>query len=226
MRNPLLARLVAGAALSLAPAAALSLALSLAAAPPALAAAPRAADPTAEAFVNLEANRALKILGDRQLSLEAKKRAFVQFVDEAADVPEITSFVLGKYRRTLTEDQYRRFAQVFRTYADNVYETRLGQYRGETLAVEGSVVRRPGKDVVVFSKVTGGQLKEPQPVNWRLLKDEAGKWRAADVEVDGVWLAITEQADFVSILDNHHGDIDVLIKELSAHKGELPSKGR
>lgn len=192
----------------------------------ALAQSVRAADPSAEAFVNLEANRALHILNDRALTLDAKKRAFTQFVDDAANVPEITSFVLGKYRRSLSDDQYHRFAQVFRVYADNVYESRLGQYHGEGLTVTGSVVRKPGRDVIVYSKVVGGQLKEPAEVNWRLLKDNAGQWRAVDVEVAGVWLAITEQADFVSILDNHHGDIDVLIRELNAHKGELPPKAR
>lgn len=214
-------RLILCAMIAAAPLAALA-----PAATPALAQSVRAADPSAEAFVNVEANRALHILNDRALPLEAKKRAFTQFVDEAADVPEITNFVLGKYRRSLNDDQYRRFAQVFRAYADSVYESRLGQYHGEGLTVTGSVVRKPGRDVIVYSKVVGGQLKEPAEVNWRLLKDNSGKWRAVDVEVAGVWLAITEQADFVSILDNHHGDIDVLIRELNAHKGELPSTAR
>jgi phospholipid transport system substrate-binding protein len=35
-----------------------------------------------------------------------------------------------------------------------------------------------------------------------------------DVEVSGVWLAITQQADFVSTIDNHGGNIDALISRL------------
>ena len=37
-----------------------------------------------------------------------------------------------------------------------------------------------------------------------------------DVQVKGVWLAITQQQDFVSTIDNHGGNIDVLIKQLIA----------
>jgi phospholipid transport system substrate-binding protein len=37
-----------------------------------------------------------------------------------------------------------------------------------------------------------------------------------DVEAAGVWLAITEQSDFVSTIDNHGGSIDALISRLEA----------
>ena len=42
-------------------------------------------DLAAETFVSTEANRALQILGDHGLSIEAKKAAFHKFVDEVAD---------------------------------------------------------------------------------------------------------------------------------------------
>ena len=41
-----------------------------------------------------------------------------------------------------------------------------------------------------------------------------GRWRVVDVNVAGVWLAITQQQDFVSTLDNNRGDINVLIAQL------------
>ena len=178
-------------------------------------------DLAAETFVSTEANRALQILGDHGLSIEAKKAAFHKFVDEVADVPAITNYVLGKYRRVVTEDQYRTFAVTFRDFANTVYESRLGIYRGETLKVVASTVRRPG-DVIVTSLVVGGQTKEPVKVLWRVLRAADGRWRAVDVQVEGVWLAVTEQQDFVSTLDNAHGDINVLIAQL---KGDRKQSG-
>jgi phospholipid transport system substrate-binding protein len=56
-------------------------------------------------------------------------------------------------------------------------------------------------------------------VNWRVLRGSAG-WRVVDVQVAGVWLAITEQQDFVSTLDNHGGDINVLISQLRKNAAE------
>jgi len=168
-------------------------------------------DAEAESFVNTEASRALKILGNGNPA--AEKQAFHTFVDEVADVPRITNFVLGKYSRSLSPAQYAEFAQVFRTYADSVYEGRLGDYHGERLEVLSSAVRKPG-DVVVTSRVSGGRIKTPVQVLWRVIRNADGKYRVVDVSLDGIWLAITEQQDFVSTLDNNHGDINVLIRQL------------
>jgi phospholipid transport system substrate-binding protein len=52
-------------------------------------------------------------------------------------------------------------------------------------------------------------------VSWRVL-GEGGSWKVVDVQASGIWLAITEQQDFVSTIDNHGGDIDVLIAQLKA----------
>jgi phospholipid transport system substrate-binding protein len=44
-------------------------------------------------------------------------------------------------------------------------------------------------------------------------------WKIVDVQVRGVWLAITQQQDFVSTIDNAGGNINVLIAQLQADKG-------
>jgi len=170
-------------------------------------------DQQAEAFVQTEATRALGILADKNLSAAAKKQAFRGFVDQVADVPRITGYVLGKYNRTITPAQRAAFAPVFRDYASSVYETRLSDYKGESLKVVGSTVRKPG-DVIVTSQVVGGAQKQPIRVLWRVLKGDDGNWRVVDVEVAGVWLAITQQQDFVSTIDNAGGNVNVLIEQL------------
>ena len=169
-------------------------------------------DPSAEAFVQTEASKGVAILNDRSLSMAAKKQAFYGFVNQVADVPRITNFVLGRYRRQVSPAQYQQFAEIFRDYADSVYETRLGDYHGERLQVTGSLVRAPG-DVVVSSLVTGGDFKGQPVVNWRVLQGPQG-WKIVDVQAQGVWLAVVEQQDFTSTLANANGDIDVLIRQL------------
>jgi phospholipid transport system substrate-binding protein len=183
---------------------------------PAVAVAQPARDAQAEAFVATQSQRALGILNNRSLSQAQKAQQFRGFVDQVADVPRVTNFVLGKYSRTITPAQRQQFASVFREYASNVYESRLDEYKGERFRVTGSQVRKPG-DVVVISQVSGGQLREPQTVRWRVIRGSAG-WRVVDVEVLGVWLAITQQQDFVATIDNAGGNIDVLINQL---RGQL-----
>lgn len=171
-----------------------------------------ARDQGAEQYVQVQAQRVLQVLSDNSMSTTDKIRTFRGVVDQIADVPRITRFVLGKYARIATPAQRQQFDALFRTYAQDVYETRLNQYHGETIKVVGSIVRNPG-DVIVNSTVGGGKLDKPEHVGWRVINAGAG-WKIVDVEVSGVWLAITQQQDFVSTIDNAHGDVGVLIAQL------------
>jgi len=166
----------------------------------------------AEQFVGIQAQRALTILSQHRGDVASEKRLFHAFIDQVADVPRITYFVLGKYSRSISPPQQREFASVFREYASNVYESRLNEYHGETLKVTGSVARSP-TDVIVQTLVSGGKLDQPVAVSWRVIA-EGGGWRVVDVQVDGVWLAITQQQDFVSTIDNAGGNVQVLIDQL------------
>ena len=176
----------------------------------ALAQAPR--DAGAEQFVQAQAQRVISVLSDKGQSNADKIRLFRGIVDEIADVPRITSFVLGKYARSITPAQQARFSKVFREFAQNVYESRLGDFHGETVKVTGSVVRKPG-DVVVNTTISGGKLSQPVQASWRVLGG-GSSWKVVDVQVSGIWLAITQQQDFVSTIDNAGGNIDVLIAQL------------
>jgi phospholipid transport system substrate-binding protein len=169
-------------------------------------------DQGAEQYVQVQAQRVLSVLSDQSMSSTDKIRTFRGVVDQIADVPRITRFVLGKYARTATPAERQQFDALFRTYAQDVYETRLNQYHGENITVTGSTVRNPG-DVIVNSIVAGGKLSKPAHVGWRVM-NTGGGWKIVDVEVSGVWLAITEQQDFVSTIDNAHGDVGVLIAQL------------
>jgi phospholipid transport system substrate-binding protein len=170
-------------------------------------------DPGAERFVQTGAQAVLSILADRGQSETQKEVAFRRAINELADVPKITNFVLGKYGRTITPAQRAQFATAFRAYAERVYRNRLDDYHGETVRVTGSSVRKPG-DVIVNTEVSGGQLKQPVLVSWRVL-GAGGVWKVVDVQFKGIWLAITQQQDIVSTIDNAHGDIGVLIDRLN-----------
>ncbi len=182
-----------------------------------------ARDAGAEAFVQTKAQRVITVLANKSMGDAQKAQVFHQAVDELADVPRITNFVLGKYARTITPDQRARFTPVFRTYAESVYQSRIDDYRGEQLKVTGSVVRKPG-DVIVNTVISGGQITQPLPVSWRVLGG-GQTWKVVDVQFKGIWLAITQQQDFVSTIDNAGGNIDVLINQLQK-SGSAPSGRR
>ena len=77
----------------------------LGAAPAALAQGGGARQPQAEQFVQAAAQRVVAVLADRKLSVAQKDATFHQAINELADVPKVTNFVLGKYARTITPAQ-------------------------------------------------------------------------------------------------------------------------
>jgi phospholipid transport system substrate-binding protein len=173
-------------------------------------------DAQAEQFVGSNGTKVLAILNNGQLSKAAKEQNFHVLIDQVVDVPRLTRFVLGKYARSITPDQYQRFATVFRTYAERVYQSRIDDYHGEKFTVSGSVIRKPG-DTIVTTTLFGGKMSTPTVVQWRVL-GSAGSYRVVDVQVSGVWLAITQQQDFVSTIDNAGGNINVLITQLQNNR--------
>ena len=196
------------------------LAATLALAPFTAASAQVGRNPQAEQFVQLQAQRVIGVLNNRTLSSAQRIRTFGEIVNEIADIPRITTFVLGKYARTITPAQMQRFGPVFRQYELNVYETRLSDFHGQTVTVTGSVTRQAG-DVIVNTLIGGGDIQQPLPVAWRVLGGDT-RWKVVDVQVNGIWLAITQQQDFVSTIDNHGGAVDALISQLQQQTNERP----
>lgn len=173
-------------------------------------------DAAAEQFVATSGSRVLAILNNPQQGKADKEQNFRVLINQVIDVPRVTHFVLGKYARSITPDQYQRFATVFRTYAEHVYQSRIDDYHGEKFTVSGSLTRKPG-DTIVTTTLFGGKMSTPTVVQWRVL-GSAGNYRVVDVQVSGVWLAITQQQDFVSTIDNAGGNINVLITQLQNNK--------
>ncbi len=170
------------------------------------------AAPDDEAFVREKANEALQILADKSLDHAARSEKFRHFVDEVTDVRRVARFVLGKYARGADKQKLEEFTQVFRTYAQGVYEAQLDNYSGETVTVTGSQDRKPG-DSVVTSTISGGQLSDPLDVNWRVLTRH-GRKLVLDVQVYGIWLALQQRTEITSVIANHGGSIDAAIDVL------------
>lgn len=171
----------------------------------------------AEAFVESNARsviETLQALQDGERDLAEVRAEFRDRIDQLADVERITNFVLGRYRRTASEEDLDAFRETFREYAISVYETELTNYAGQTLTVTGSVTRSPG-DYVVRSEVTGGPDGRTYDVNWRVLESD-GELQVLDAQVFGVWLAQTQREQILSIIGDNRGQVSAATEALNA----------
>ena len=188
----------------------------------AAAASPVFADAKTEAFVEENANEVLETLNDPSLSREERTELFSEYMEEFADFNAVSRFVIGRYANRFTPQELSRFQSAFRNYALAVYENELDAYRGEQVVVDRSI-DRTANDSIVDTRIPRADGQEMN-VRWRVLKRN-GEYQVVDValNVNGnlIWLAIEQQAQFLSLLDRTNGSADALIRKIEQMTREV-----
>jgi len=185
-----------------------------------------ARDAGAETYVQENASAALRTLGNRGVSGAERRRTFDELMRQFSDMDRIAMFVVGRYSTQLRADAPLRaqWVNTFKDYAVAVYEDQLQAYSGSNIRVTGSTERIPGRDIVVNSEITP-RGQRPLPVQWRLLRT-GDAWKVFDVSLifeggNQIWLAQAQQLDFLSQLDQTHGDIRALVARVQQTTGTL-----
>jgi phospholipid transport system substrate-binding protein len=176
-------------------------------------------DQGAEQFVQTQGQRLISILADKSQPMADKMVAFRAAVDDVADVPEITKFVLGVYARSITPTQMQAFAPLFEDYVQNMFLQHLSDFHADTVTVKNSAARLPG-DVLVTTTLTGPNTK-PTELAWRVL-GSGSNWKVVDVQLSGASLAFLLRNDFVSTMDDQ-GGVDALISRLQQEAARRPA---
>ena len=187
----------------------------------ALAWAPTAAanNTDAEAFTQRLVDQGVGIL--RNTGDPARRAKFRDFITQYADARRTALFTLGNYKRSASEADVEGFVKAFQDFATAVYESRLDQYKGQTLKVTGSIDNKPG-DVTVNTQVIDPSAREPLRVALRLL-GSGGNCRFADVQVAGIWLSMEQRDQFAAFLSQHGGSVPALAAHLTTQTAEINS---
>lgn len=172
----------------------------------------------AENYVQENATAALRTLSDTAVGTPQRRAQFDQLMARFADMPRISSFVLGRYGAQLRSDAALRtdWNRTFQEYSIAVYEDRLGRFNGATIRVTDSTERVAGRDVIVTTEMQPRGARA-QTVQWRLLRS-GNVWKVVDVslliEGNQIWLAQQQQRDFLAQLDRNNGDIRALMTDI------------
>jgi phospholipid transport system substrate-binding protein len=138
--------------------------------------------------------------------------SFMRVVQRYADVPEISSYALGKYSAKIQSGQRSRYQRGVATYMARYFALQSRDYTVAKYEV-GEAKVDPNKDVIVESKVflmTG----QTYNVTWKLVW-RGGKYKIRDAKVLGFWLTPFQRSDFTGYLDKRNGDINKLIVALN-----------
>lgn len=196
--------------------------LILSAAMLAVSAVPAFADAKTEEYVRTNANEVLASLNAPGLSAAERREQFQSYMDEFTNLDAVAKFVIGKYSKRFTEDEMDLYLSTFRSYALVVYEFYFNEYRGQDVKVVGSTDRN-ARDSIVDTEIVRADGQELE-VRWRVL-NRGGKYQVVDVALNAegnlIWLAIEQQAQFLSILDQNNGSVDALIAKINSMTDDL-----
>lgn len=188
----------------------------------AMSAMPAFADEKTEEYVRTNANEVLASLNEPGLNGDERRAKFQAYMDEFTNLDAVAKFVIGKYSKRFTPEEMDAYLATFRTYALAVYEFYFHEYRGRDVKVTGSTDRN-ARDSIVDTEIVRADGQELE-VRWRVL-NRGGNYQVVDVALnaDGnlIWLAIEQQAQFLSILDKNNGSVDALIAKIESMTDDL-----
>ena len=183
---------------------------------------PAFADTQTEEYVRSNANDVLASLNAPGLTAAERRVQFQTYMDEFANLDAVAKFVIGKYAKRFSEEEMDAYLATFRAYALAVYEFYFNEYRGRDVKVVGSTDRN-ARDSIVDTEIVRADGQELE-VRWRVL-NRGGKYQVVDVALNAegnlIWLAIEQQAQFLSILDQNNGSSDALIAKINSMTDEL-----
>lgn len=182
-----------------------------------LAAQPASAAPDAskeaKSFVAQLADRAINQIGKTQMGEEERANRVRALMQDSFDIPAVARFVTGRVGRSADEGQRKEFEQVFLDYQVYTWAKRFKDYGGQTLEVGAAQPADEGGVVSVDSKLLDPAGKPPVEVTWRVRPEDKG-FRAIDIIVEGVSMALTMQSDYRSILQRQGlSGLTVALKE-------------
>ena len=171
----------------------------------------------ATAFMQQMGDRLVAIVNSA-VSTAEKRRQLTQILEAAVDVDSVARFCLGRFWRTSTPDQQKRFVTAFHDVLVTNITAKLGEYQGVKLTVEKA--RMQDEEAIVSSIVE--RPNNPQTtVDW-VIEDPASNPRVVDVLAEGTSLRLTQRQDYASYLTRNNNSVDALInamKQQTAQNG-------
>ena len=140
-------------------------------------------------------------------STQSKRQELTQIIDSAVDVDGIARFCLGRFWRTATPDQQKRYTTLFRQVLVTNIGGKLGEYQGVRFTMGRS---RSQDEEEVVSTVVDRPNNPPTNVDW-VISDPASNPKIIDVIAEGTSLRLTQRQDYAAYLARNNGNVDALI---------------
>lgn len=145
---------------------------------------------------------------------ESEQQMFVDFEKvfvKYSDVPIIARSALGVAARAASPSQMAAFTKAFQGYISRKYGRRFREFIGGKITVVDAHPLNENFEVVSVAKLQG---QAPFDLRW-WVSSKSGRDLFYNIIIEGVNMLATERTEIGAMLDQQHGDIDALVKQLT-----------
>ena len=163
-------------------------------------------------FVQSTVNRASKLLGE-DITKEEKIEKLKVIAKETVDIKGIGFYTLGKKRKSLNENEKKKYAELFEEYFLKSFSSRLAEYTNPEIDVQSK--EKLNENYTIVNSILKATNERPEiKIDWRIYTKKPENPLIRDLIIEGLSLARTQKEEFASVLNSNDDDIGALFKVL------------
>ena len=163
-------------------------------------------------FVQSTVNRASKLLGE-DITKDEKIEKLKLIAKETVDISGIGFYTLGKKRKSLNEQEKKRYAELFEEYFLKSFSSRLAEYTNPEIDVQSK--EKLNENYTIVNSILKATNERPEiKIDWRIYTKNPENPLIRDLIIEGLSLARTQKEEFASVLNSNNDDIEALFKVL------------
>ncbi len=163
-------------------------------------------------FVQSTVNRASKLLGEN-ISKDEKIQKLKLIAKETVDIKGIGFYTLGSKRKSLNEEEKRKYAKLFEEYFLKSFSSRLAEYTNPEIDVTNK--EKLNDNYTIVNSLLKATNERPEiNIDWRIYTKDPNNPLIRDLIIEGLSLARTQKEEFASVLSSNDGNIDALFEVL------------
>ena len=143
-------------------------------------------------------------------SASQKRSQMTQIIDSVVDVDSVARFCLGRFWRTASPEQQKRYIEAFHGVLVTSITSKLGEYQGVRINVSRAT---PDGENTKVASVVERPNSPPTNVQW-LVSSAGGGQKIVDVIAEGTSMRLTQRSDYASYLAHNNNNIDSLISAM------------
>ena len=163
-------------------------------------------------FIQLTVDEASEVLSGTY-SKEEKMKKLESIAKKTVDIRGIGFYTLGSHRKNLSDEQKKKYLNLFEKYFLKSFASRLAEYTDPKIRVES--VQKLNENYTIVSSILLATDKRPEvKIGWRVYTKNSEKPLIRDLIIEGLSLARTQKEEFNSIIQSNNGDINFLFDSL------------